>query len=255
MTIPMLDLSRIHAPLEAELTAAFSRVLQANSYILGAEVSRFEAACAEYLGVGHAIGVSSGSDALLLALMVLGIGPGDEVICPSYTFFATAGAVARLGATPVFVDSNPDTHNWELAQVIGAVTERTRAVIPVHLFGLCAEMAGLMQWAEAHDIVVIEDVAQSMGATWHGQMAGSIGHFGCHSFFPSKNLGGFGDGGLLTCKDEAVAETARVLRAHGAKPKYHHHYVGGNFRLDALQAALLGVKLPHLESWIAQRRQ
>lgn len=255
MTIPMLDLTRVHAPLEAELKAAFERVLHANSYILGGEVSRFEAACADYLQVKHAIGVSSGSDALLLALMALEIGPGDEVICPSYTFFATAGAVARLGATPVFVDSQPETHNWNLEQVYAKATARTKAVIPVHLFGLCAEMAGLQAWANERGITVIEDVAQSMGATWQGQMSGAVGDFGCHSFFPSKNLGGFGDGGLLTCNDDALAEKARVLRAHGAKPKYHHHFVGGNFRLDALQAALLAVKQPHLESWLALRRE
>lgn len=255
MTIPMLDLTRVHQPLEAELQAAFTRVLHANSYILGGEVSRFEAACAQTLAVKHAIGVSSGSDALLLALMTLGIEPGDEVICPSYTFFATAGAVARLGATPVFVDSEPDSHNWQLEQVFAAATPRTKAVIPVHLFGLSADMTGLKAWASEKGIIVIEDVAQSFGASWQEQICGSIGDFACHSFFPSKNLGGFGDGGLLTTDDDALAEKARVLRAHGAKPKYHHHFVGGNFRLDALQAALLGVKLPHLESWLQQREQ
>lgn len=258
MTISMLDLSRVHRPLEAELKAAFERVLHANSYILGKEVSNFEAACATYLGVKHAIGVSSGSDALLLALMVHDIGPGDEVICPSYTFFATAGAVARLGAKPVFVDCDPQTYNWNLEQVFAAASERTRAVIPVHLFGLCAPLDGLMEWANQRNVLVIEDVAQSMGSmgsTETGQMAGSVGHFGCFSFFPSKNLGGFGDGGLLITHDDALAEKARVLRTHGAKPKYHHHFVGGNFRLDALQAALLSVKLPHLETWITQRQQ
>lgn len=255
MSISLLDLTRIHEPLESELKGAFERVLHANSYILGKEVSSFEASCAEYLGVKHAIGVSSGSDALLLALMALNIGPGDEVICPSYTFFATAGAVSRLGATPVFVDCEPDTYNWQLEQVYDAATERTKAVIPVHLFGLSADMTGLRAWANSRGITVIEDVAQSMGARWQGQMTGSIGSFACYSFFPSKNLGGFGDGGLLTCDDEQLAEKARVLRAHGAKPKYHHHYVGGNFRLDALQAALLAVKLPQLEIWLEQRRQ
>ncbi|PKL75715.1 MAG: DegT/DnrJ/EryC1/StrS family aminotransferase, partial [Candidatus Melainabacteria bacterium HGW-Melainabacteria-1] len=254
MSIPMLDLTRIHAPLEAELKAAFERVLHANSYILGKEVSEFETACAAYLGVKHAIGVSSGTDALLLALMTLGVGPGDEVICPSYTFFATAGAIARLGATPVFVDSDPDTYNWDLNQVFAAANERTRAVIPVHLFGQCADLDGLSGWAGERGLVIIEDVAQSMGATWRQSMSGSIGDFGCHSFFPSKNLGGFGDGGLLTTDNDSLAEKARVLRAHGAKPKYYHHFVGGNFRIDALQAALLSVKLPHLESWIGERR-
>lgn len=255
MNVPLLDLNRVHGPLADELKAAFARVLDANSYILGKEVTSFEAACADYLGVKHAIGVSSGSDALLLALMALNIGPGDEVICPSYTFFATAGAVARLGAQPVFVDSDPYSHNWDLSQVFAAANERTKAVIPVHLFGLSADMMGLREWADARKITVIEDVAQSMGATFQGRMTGGLGTFACYSFFPSKNLGGFGDGGLLTCDDDVLAEKARVLRAHGAKPKYHHHFVGGNFRLDALQAALLAVKLPHLESWLKQREQ
>lgn len=255
MKVPLLDLSRVHRPLEAELQAAFSRVLNNNSYILGKEVENFETACADYLGVPHALGVSSGSDALLLALMTLGIGPGDEVICPSYTFFATAGAVARLGAKPVFVDSEPDSYNWQLEQVFAVATERTKAVIPVHLFGQSANMQGLMEWAQERGIAVIEDVAQSMGCTWQGQMTGGVGHMACFSFFPSKNLGGFGDGGLLTIQDASLAEKARILRAHGAKPKYHHHLVGGNFRLDALQAALLAVKLPYLEAWIRQRQQ
>lgn len=254
MTIPMLDLNRIHDPIAADLRNAFDAILSQNAYILGAPVDQFEKACAAYLGVKHAIGVSSGSDALLLALMALEIGPGDEVICPSYTFFATAGAVSRLGATPVFVDLDPATYNWDLEQVFAARTPRTRAVIPVHLFGLCANLQGLMEWADSHQITVIEDAAQSMGATFQGRQAGSIGDFGCYSFFPSKNLGGFGDGGLLVSSDDQLAERARILRTHGAKPKYHHAFVGGNFRLDALQAALLAVKLPYLEGYISQRQ-
>ncbi|MBF2052864.1 MAG: DegT/DnrJ/EryC1/StrS family aminotransferase [Candidatus Sericytochromatia bacterium] len=254
MSVPLLDLQRIHAPIEQELQAAFARVLNQNNYILGAEVTAFESACAEVLAVKHAIGVSSGSDALLLALMCIGIGPGDEVICPTYTFFATAGAIARLGATPVFVDLDPSNYNWKLEQVFAARTERTRAVIPVHLFGSCADMSELMPWAEKYGITVIEDAAQAIDASWREQPAGSIGHFGCFSFFPSKNLGGFGDGGLLTTQDDQLAEKARILRAHGAKPKYHHHFVGGNFRLDALQAALLHIKLQHLDSYTWQRQ-
>jgi len=254
MTVPLLDLRRIHAPLESELKAAFARVLENNSYIMGSEVQAFEQSCAEYLQVKHAIGVSSGSDALLLALMSLDIGPGDEVICPSYTFFATAGAIARLGARPVFVDMDPLTYNWKLEQVFAAHSTRTKAVIPVHLFGLCADMSELRPWAETHGIAVIEDAAQAIGASWQGQPAGSMGHFGCFSFFPSKNLGGFGDGGLLTTQDDALAEKARVLRLHGSKPKYHHQLVGGNFRLDALQAALLAVKLKHVEDYAQARR-
>ncbi len=254
MPIPMLDLKRIHDPIAADLRNAFDQTLSQNSYILGAPVQQFEAQCAEYLGVKHAIGVSSGSDALLLALMALEIGPGDEVICPTYTFFATAGAVSRLGATPVFVDLDPATYNWDLEQVFAARTSRTKAVIPVHLFGLCAEMQGLSDWAEKYQIAVIEDAAQAMGATVNGKQAGSLGDFGCYSFFPSKNLGGFGDGGLLVSSDDSLAERARILRTHGAKPKYHHAFVGGNFRLDALQAALLAIKLPHLDSYISQRQ-
>lgn len=254
MTIPMLDLQRIHEPIADDLRNAFNQILNQNAYIMGAPVEQFEAACASYLGVKHAIGVSSGTDALLLALMALEVGPGDEVICPSYTFFATAGAVARLGATPIFVDLDPATYNWDLEQVFAARTPRTKAVIPVHLFGLGANLQGLMEWGESHQIAVIEDVAQAMGATYQNQQAGSLGDFGCFSFFPSKNLGGFGDGGLLVSSNDRLAERARILRTHGAKPKYHHAFVGGNFRLDALQAALLSIKLPHLDSYISQRQ-
>ncbi len=255
MNIPMLDLSRLHAPLEQELKAVFDQHLQSNRYIMGSSVTEFETACAEYLEVKHAIGVSSGSDALLLSLMTLGIKPGDEVICPTYTFFATAGAVARLGATPIFVDCEPGTFNWKLEEVFQAYTPRTRAVIPVHLFGQAARMEGLMEWARDHQVHVIEDVAQATGSTWKKQKLGSVGHMGCFSFFPSKNLGGFGDGGLITTHDDALAEQARVLRSHGSKPKYYHRFVGGNFRLDALQAALLHVKLPHLDRWNASRQE
>jgi dTDP-4-amino-4,6-dideoxygalactose transaminase len=254
-SVPLIDLSRTHAPLEAELKAAFERVLHANSYIMGPEVSQFEAACAEYLGVKHAIGVSSGSDALLLALMVLDIGPGDEVICPAYTFFATAGAVWRLGAKPVFVDCDPLSFNLDLNQIEAKISPKTKALIPVHLFGQTAPLGPLLELSQRHNIPIIEDAAQAIGAAWQGIKAGSMGAFGCFSFFPSKNLGGFGDGGLLTSQDDTLAEKARVLRTHGSKPKYYHHYVGGNFRLDALQAALLKVKLPHTETYARKRQQ
>lgn len=253
-TVPLLDLSRTHAPLEAELQAAFTRVLHANSYILGAEVTQFEQACAAYLGVKHAIGVSSGSDALLLALMALDIGPGDEVICPSYTFFATAGAIWRLGAKPVFADIDSRSYNLDLEQVEALITPRTKALIPVYLFGQTVALGPLKALCQRHGLALVEDAAQAIGAAWQGQKAGSVGEFGCFSFFPSKNLGGFGDGGLLTSQDDQLAEKARILRTHGSKPKYYHHYVGGNFRLDALQAALLAVKLPHTDSY-AQGRQ
>lgn len=254
MPIPMLDLERIHQPLENELQAAFQRVLSKNSFIMGEEVRHFESACEQYLNVKHAIGVSSGSDALLLALMCLDIQPGDEVICPTYTFFATAGAISRLGARPVFVDIDSESYNWDLEAVFAARTDKTRAVIPVHLFGACANMEGLQSWAQKHGIIVIEDAAQAIGAETQGKRAGSLGDFGCFSFFPSKNLGALGDGGLLVSNRDDLAEKARVLRLHGSKPKYYHSLVGGNFRLDALQAAFLGVKLPHLDKYTEQRQ-
>lgn len=253
--VPLLDLSRIHEPLMPELAAAFQRIVSANSYIMGSAVTEFEQACAELLQVKHAMGVSSGSDALLLALMVLGIGPGDEVICPSYTFFATAGAVSRLGATPVFVDCLPGSYNIDPQAAIAAVTPHTQAIIPVHLFGQSVDLAPLLALGKEKGIAIIEDAAQAIGSQYQGQPVGSLGTFGTFSFFPSKNLGGFGDGGLLTTQDDALAEKARILRTHGSKPKYYHHYVGGNFRLDALQAALLSVKLPHHPSYASQRQQ
>lgn len=253
MPVPLLDLKRIHDPIEAELKAAFERVLHKNAYIMGQEVTQFEAACAEYLKVKHAIGVSSGTDALLLAMMALDIGPGDEVICPTYTFFATAGCISRLGATPVFVDIEPQSYNLNVEQVRQKITPQTKAIIPVHLFGQCADLEPLMALGQTQGIPVIEDAAQAIGASYQGKMAGSMTEFGCFSFFPAKNLGAFGDGGLLTTQDDELAEKAKVLRVHGSKPKYHHHYVGGNFRLDALQAALLGVKLPHCDAYAQAR--
>ena len=253
--VPLLDLTRIHQPIETELKAAFERVLHANAYIMGQEVLGFEQACADYLGVKHAIGVSSGTDALILALMTLDIGPGDEVICPNYTFFATAGCVSRLGAVPVFVDIEAQTYNIAIEQIEAKITERTKAIIPVHLFGLSVDLDPIMAIAKTHGLALIEDAAQAIGAEYKGKKVGSIGDFGCFSFFPAKNLGGFGDGGLLTTQSDELAEKARVLRVHGSKPKYYHHYVGGNFRLDALQAALLKVKLARLESYTEQRRE
>ncbi|PIQ28124.1 transcriptional regulator [bacterium (Candidatus Blackallbacteria) CG17_big_fil_post_rev_8_21_14_2_50_48_46] len=254
-SVPLLDLSRTHQALETELQAAFLRVLHANGYILGPEVSQFESACADYLGVKHAIGVSSGSDALILALMALEIGPGDEVICPSYTFFATAGAIWRLGARPVFIDCDLTAYNIDLEQIEAQITPQTKAVIPVHLFGQTVALEPLRKLCDSRGIALIEDAAQAIGAAWKNQPAGSVGDFGCFSFFPSKNLGGFGDGGLLTTQSDELAERARILRVHGSKPKYYHHFVGGNFRLDALQAALLNVKLPHCESYAHHRQE
>ena len=239
--------------LATDLQAAFARVLASGQFILGPEVQGFERQCAEYLGVRHAIGISSGTDAILLALMALGIGPGDEVICPSFTFFATAGCVTRTGAKPVFCDVHPGTFNLDVADAARRVTPRTKAIMPVHLYGQAAEMAALNALARQHGLKVIEDACQAVGATQGSKRVGSLSDFGSFSFFPTKNLGAFGDAGLLTTNDDALAQRATLLRNHGAHPKYYHQFVGGNFRLDAVQAALLAVKLPLLDGY-AQRR-
>lgn len=251
--IPMLDIRAQHAPLDDALRDAFERTLQSGRFIMGPEVSGFEAEVAEYLGVSHAIGVSSGTDALIVSLMALDIGAGDEVITTPFSFFATAGCIARLGATPVFVDIDPITFNLDAEKVGAAITENTKAILPVHLFGQACDMRTLHE--VAGDIPIVEDAAQSLGCSFDGKRVGGIGTLGCFSFFPSKNLGCFGDGGLVTTNDDALAEKVRVLRLHGSKPKYFHKIVGGNFRLDALQAALLRVKLPALESWHEGRRR
>ncbi|MBI3416408.1 MAG: DegT/DnrJ/EryC1/StrS family aminotransferase [Verrucomicrobia bacterium] len=253
MKTPLLDLLAQNSTLEPELQTAFMRVLRSGQYILGAEVQGFEASVARMIGVRHAIGVSSGTDAILLALMTLGIGAGDEVICPSFTFFATAGCVARVGAKPVFVDSCPVCFNLDIVDVARKVTTKTKAIIPVHLFGQAAEMDGLMRLAAEHKLAVIEDAAQSLGARYKERFVGGIGTFGTFSFFPSKNLGGFGDSGMLVTNDDALADKARIFRTHGSQPKYYHKYVGGNFRIDPLQAALLSVKLPHCQSYSLRR--
>jgi dTDP-4-amino-4,6-dideoxygalactose transaminase len=251
--VPLLDLQRIDASLQAELHEAFGRVLASGHYILGPEVDAFERECADYVGARHALGVSSGTDALLLALMALGVGAGDEVICPTFTFFATAGTVWRTGARPVFVDSSLADFNCLAEQIAAKVGPRTKAIIPVHLYGQTADMPEVMR--AANGVPVIEDAAQALGARGAADRgAGTVGAFGCFSFFPSKNLGGFGDSGLVTTNDDALAERARVLRAHGGKPKYYHRVVGGNFRIDALQAALLRPKLRRLDAWTERRR-
>ena len=254
MAVPLFDLKQQTALLEPELRETFERVLRSGSYILGAEVDLFEKEVAQFLQVPHALGVSSGTDAILLALMALEVGLGDEVICPSFTFFATAGCVARLGATPVFADSCPDCFNLSPADVRQKVTPKTKAIIPVHLFGQSAEMDQLTQIAREFDLWLIEDAAQSIGAQYKETQSGTMGDFGCYSFFPTKNLGAFGDAGLLVTHDEELAERARVLRVHGAKPKYVHHFIGGNFRIDAMQAAFLRVKLPHLSAYVERRQ-
>ncbi len=255
MPVPLLDLNRQNLALHAELTAAFERVLASGHFIMGSEVEAFEKECATFLGVKHAITVSSGTDAILVALMALGIGPGDEVICPAFTFFATAGCIARVGATPVFADVDAVTFNLDQADAAKRITKRTKAIIPVHLFGQSAEMAKLMVLAHENRLTVIEDAAQSLGARYRERCCGTIGDCGTFSFFPSKNLGGFGDGGLVSTNRDDLAEKIRLLRTHGAKPKYYHKVVGGNFRLDALQCALLRVKLPHLPAYIAARQR
>ena len=253
MHVPLLDLCPQFQALRGPILEAVTAVLDSQQMINGPAVAAFEQAVAALYGIKAAVGVSSGSDALLAVLMALEIGPGDQVILPSFTFFATAGAVARVGATPVFVDIDPETFNVDVQQVAAAVTPRTKAVMPVHLFGQMADMTPLMAMAERHGLVVIEDAAQAIGASQRGTFAGAIGTAGCFSFFPSKNLGGAGDGGMITTQNEALADKLRSLRNHGMQPKYYHSMIGGNFRLDTIQAAYLHVKLPHLETWAKRR--
>ena len=253
MNVPLLDLGPQNRALEAQFEAAFRDVLRSNMFIMGPRLEAFEKDCATFLGVKHAFGVSSGTDALLLALMALDIGEGDEVLLPAFTFFATAGSVVRLGATPVWVDVNPHDYNLDLADAARKVGPRTRAIMPVYLFGQSLDLDALQAFASAHQLRVIEDAAQSMGARWKGRSTMSLGDFGATSFFPSKNLGGMGDSGLVTTQDDALAERARILRVHGMQPKYYHREVGANFRMDPLQAALLHLKLPHLPSYNCAR--
>jgi dTDP-4-amino-4,6-dideoxygalactose transaminase len=255
MNVSLFDLKAQNGGLEPELREAFLRVLRSGHFILGPEVEKFERALAEFTGAKHALGVSSGTDAILLALMALGIGPGDEVLCPTFTFFATAGCVARAGATPVFVDACPVCFNLDLGDAARRITSRTKAILPAHLFGQAAEMDGVLDLARKNHLRVIEDAAQAMGATYRGAQVGTLGDFGTISFFPTKNLGAFGDAGALVTNDPALFERAKILRMHGMDPKYHHRVIGGNFRLDALQAALLAVKLPHFNGYTEARRR
>lgn len=256
MKVPLLDLTAQYKTIRWEVRTAIDRVCDSQVFILGPEVAACEQEIASFCGAEHAIGVSSGTDALLVALMAAGIGAGDEVITSPFTFFATAGVIARLGARPVFVDIETESFNLDPDQIESQLTGRTKAILPVHLFGRCAAMEPIMEIAKRHGLVVIEDAAQSIGAKdHHGLSAGTIGDMGCFSFFPSKNLGAFGDGGMVVTSDPKLAETLRVLRVHGGKPKYYHKQIGGNFRLDALQAAVLRVKLRYLPLWTAGRRQ
>lgn len=255
MQVPLLDLKPQYAEMKEEILREISDICDSQYFILGAKVEKFEKECAEYCKTKYACGVSSGSDALLIALMVEGIGAGDEVITTPFTFFATAGAIARVGATPVFVDIDPRVFNIDPNLIEEKITPKTKAIIPVHLFGQAANMAKIMEVAEKHNLVVIEDAAQAIGAEYEGKRIGSIGHYGCFSFFPSKNLGAFGDGGMVTTNDEKRFELLKIFRNHGSSPKYYHKYVGGNFRLDALQAAILSIKLGHLEKWSAERQK
>ena len=253
MNVPLLDLTRGDEALLQESMDAIARVVKSGYFILGPEVEALEKEMATMLGAKHALGVSSGTDALLLALMALGIGEGDEVVCPTFTFFATAGTIARSGAKPVFIDTAPGSFNSTAFEK--AITKRTKALMPVHLFGETVAMEPVLALAKQKGIAVIEDAAQAIGATHAGRAAGTFGDFGCFSFFPSKNLGAFGDAGLVTTNDDKHAERARLMRVHGMHPKYYHHMVGGNFRIDALQAAVLRVRAKRLALWTAQRQK
>jgi len=255
MKVPLLDLKAQYRALKPELDAAIAEVMESQHFILGPKVQECEAAIARYSNCPFAVGVSSGTDALLVCLMAEQIGRGDEVITTPYTFFATTGSIARTGATPVFVDIDPVTYNIDPAQIEAKITPRTRAIMPVHLYGQMADMDPILEVARRHGLVVIEDAAQAIGAEYKGRRAGSFGDYGCFSFFPSKNLGAAGDGGMVVTNNDARAEKLRRLRAHGSHPKYYHQFIGGNFRLDALQAAVVSVKLKHLDAWTSARQR
>lgn len=255
MKVPLLDLKLQYQTIRNEIEKKLLEVAESQYFILGPEVDSMEKNLAEYLGCKYTVGVSSGTDALLIALMALDIKPGDEVILPTFSFFATAGVVARLNATPVFVDIDPVTFNIDVDDVKRKITSKTKAIIPVHLFGQSAEMDSLLQIAKEHSLYIIEDGAQAIGTQYKdGKCVGTIGDIGCFSFFPSKNLGCFGDGGLVSTNNEELAHKLKMLRVHGMEPKYYHKMIGGNFRLDAIQAAVINIKLPYLNSWSEKRR-
>lgn len=253
-SVPLLDVGRGNRLLKSEIMATLSEIIDSGWFVGGPHVADLEKSVAEISGAEFGVGCASGSDALLLALMAIGIEPGDEVICPSFTFFATASAIRRLGATPVFADIIPATFNMNAQVLEGLITERTRAIIPVHLFGQCCDMDPILAIAKQHQLHVIEDCAQSIGASDKGRPAGSMGMVGCFSFYPTKNLGGFGDGGMLTCNDADVADQLRLLANHGMRPRYYHKAIGINSRLDAMQAAVLGIKIRHLNEYSEARR-
>ncbi|MEW5957973.1 MAG: DegT/DnrJ/EryC1/StrS family aminotransferase [Chloroflexota bacterium] len=255
ISVPLLDLKPQYAPIKDEILAAINRVCDSQYFIMGAEVQALEEELAAYCRTGYALGVSSGTDALLAALMAIDVKAGDEVITTPYTFFATAGSIARLGARAVFVDIDPKTYNMDPTQIEAKITPKTRAIIPVHLYGQCADLDPIMELAHRRHLYVIEDAAQAIGAEYKGRRAGSIGHIGCFSFFPSKNLGAFGDGGAVTTNDPGLHKQMSILRVHGGETKYTHQFVGGNFRLDALQAAVVRVKLKYLDNWTAGRQR
>ena len=253
--VPLLDLKAQYAAIREEVREAIDRVADSQHFILGPEVEALEKEIADYSECKYGIGVSSGSDALLVCLMAIDLKPADEVITTPYTFFATAGAISRLGGKPVFVDIDPLTYNIDPNRIEAAITPRTRSIMPVHLYGQMADMNPIMEIAQRHKLIVIEDAAQAIGSEYEGRRAGSIGDFGCFSFFPSKNLGGFGDGGLVTAQDSELADRIKLLRNHGYRPKYYNKVIGGNFRLDAIQAAILRVKLKYLDEWTAARQR
>ena len=253
--VPLLDLKAQFAPLRADVLEAITRVCDGQQFILGSEVESLERELEAFLRIPHAVGVSSGTDAILAALMALGIGAGDEVVTTPFSFFATAGSIARLGARPVFVDIEQASFNIDAGAIASAMTSRTKAIMPVHLFGQGADMATILAISERFGVPVVEDAAQAIGTCYRGRPVGGIGAIGCFSFFPTKNLGAFGDAGLLTTSDATLARKLRAIRQHGGEVKYHHDVIGANFRLDALQAAILRVKLPHLNSWTAARRR
>ncbi len=255
MQVPLLDLKAQYRTIDDEVKQVISKVCESQYFALGPAVASFEEKIAAYNNSEHAIGVSSGTDALLVCLMSLGIGPGDEVITTPFTFFSTAGSIARLGARPVFVDVDPVTFNIDPLGIEEKINDKTRAIIPVHLFGQAARMEAILEIAKSNNLSVIEDAAQAIGASRNGIKCGNFGDFGCFSFYPTKNLGGYGDGGLVVTKSDLLAEKVKVLRDHGQNPRYFYHMIGGNFRLDAIQAAVLEVKLGYLEEWNEKRRR